>query len=131
VSFDLYNEVFLTTSWPSDIIERRDLLQLTLLNGSITFIIYDETTTFHIRILSELGVKESWAKVFVVEPLPGIEHPIGAEKKCDIFFRKDDDELVWFDLSIQIIEELGVKGNKYYCGHIIVYNDNLLPIGGL
>jgi molecular chaperone HtpG len=131
VSFDLCNEVCLTTPWPSDIIERLDLVHLTLLNGSIAFIIYDETTTFHIRILGELGVEESWAKVFVVEPLPGIERPIGVGKKGDIFFIKDDDELVWFDLSTQMIEELGVKGNKYYRGDIIIYKDSLLPIGGL
>jgi molecular chaperone HtpG len=131
VSFDLCNEVCLTTPLPSDIIERYDLLHLTLLNGSIAFIIYDETTTFHIRILGEFGVKESWVEVFVVEPLPGIERPIGAGKNGHIFFRKDDNEIVWFDLSTQMIEELGVKGNKYYGCHIIIYKDTLLPTGGL
>jgi molecular chaperone HtpG len=129
VSFDLCNEVFLTTMLPSDITERYVLLHLTLLNGSIAFIKYDETTTFDIRILGEIGVNESWAKVFV-ELLPCIERPIGVGKKGDIFFIKDDDELVWFDLSTQMIEDLGVKGHKDFC-HIIIYKDNLLPIGGL
>ena len=129
VSFDLYNEVFLTTNLPSDILERYDMLYLTLLNGSIAFIIYDETTTFHIRILGELGVKESWAIIFILDPLPSIEHPIGAGKKGDIFFRKDDDELVWFDMSTRMIKKLGVKGYRHNC-HIIIYKGSLIPIGG-
>jgi len=130
VSFDICNEVCLITPLPSNIIERYDLLHLTLLNGSIAFIIYDETTDFHINILGELGVKESWVKVFVFDPLPCIVRPIGAGKKGDIFFIKDDDELVWFDLSTQMILELGVKGDKDF-SHIIIYKDSLLPIGGL
>jgi len=130
VSFDLCNEVCLTTPFPSYIIERYDLLHLTLLNGSIAFIKYDETTTFHINILGELGVKESWVKVFVFDPLPCIVRPIGAGKKGDIFFIKDDHELVWFDMSTQMIEELGVKGDKDF-SHITIYKDSLLPIGGL
>ncbi|CAJ2655602.1 unnamed protein product [Trifolium pratense] len=129
VSFDLCNEVFLTTHLSSDMIDPLNILHLTLLNGFIAFIIYDQTTTFHIRILGELGVKESWTKVFILEPLPSIEHPIGAGRKGEIFFRKDDDELVWFDLSTQMIEELGVKGREHCC-HIVIYKDSLLPIGG-
>jgi len=130
VSFDLCNEVFLTTNLPSDMVGRHNTLHLTLLNGSIAFIIYDETTTFHIRILGELGVSESWTNVFIVDPLPSIEHPIGAGKKGDIFFRKDDDELVWFNMSTRMIKNLGAKGYKYNC-HIIIYKGSLIPIGGL
>jgi molecular chaperone HtpG len=130
VSFDLCNEVFLTTPLLLDMIEHLYFSHLTLLNGFIAFIIYDPATTFHIRILGELGVKESWTKVFIVDPLPCIEHPIGAGKKDDIFFRKNDEELVWFDLSTQMIGELGVKGREHCC-YIVVYKDSPLPIGGL
>jgi len=130
VSFDLCNEVFLTTPLPSDMDGRYDFCHLTFLNRSIAFIMYDETTTFNIRVLGEFGVKESWVKIFIVELLPCIGHPIGTGKKGDIFFRKDDDELVWFDLSTLMIKELGVKGYKIWC-HIAIYKDSLLPIGGL
>lgn len=91
---------------------------------------YDETTTFNIRILGELGLKESWAKIFTVQLLPCIGRPIGAGKKGDIFFRKDDDELVRFDLSTQMIKDLGVKGYEFWC-QIAIYKDSLLPMGGL
>nr|XP_004488486.1 uncharacterized protein LOC101507133 [Cicer arietinum] len=59
LSFDLCNKVFLTTPFPSDMVDRFDILHLVLLNGSIAFIIYDKATTLHIRILGEHGVKES------------------------------------------------------------------------
>ncbi|KEH24762.1 putative F-box associated interaction domain-containing protein [Medicago truncatula] len=130
VSFDLCNEVFLTTPLPSDMVDRYDICHLTFLNGSIGFIMYDETTTFNIRILGELGVKESWDKIFTVELLPYIERPIGVGKKGDIFFRKDDDELVSSDLSIQMIKELDAKGCECWC-YIAIYKDSLLPIEGL
>ncbi|XP_073225747.1 F-box protein CPR1-like [Cicer arietinum] len=130
VSFDLCNEVFLTTPLPSDMVDDCDILRMVLLNGSIAFIIYDESTTFHIRILGELGVKESWANVFIVKPLPCAQHLIGVGEKGGIFLRKNDDELVWYDMSTQTIEELGVKISRGYC-NIVVYKDSLLPIVGL
>ncbi|XP_004516882.1 F-box protein CPR1-like [Cicer arietinum] len=130
VSFDLCNEVFLTTPLPSDMVDDYNIWRMVLLNGSIALIIYDESTTFHIRILGELGVKESWANVFIVKPLPCAQHLIGVGEKGGIFLRKNDDELVWYDMSTQTIEELGVKISRGYC-NIVVYKDNLLPIVGL
>ncbi|KAG4953456.1 hypothetical protein JHK87_039050 [Glycine soja] len=47
-----------------------------------------------------------------VEPLPFIDYLAGAGKRGDIFFRKRDSELAWFDLSAQKIEELGFKKGK-------------------
>jgi hypothetical protein len=59
-------------------------------------------TTFHISILPELGVKESWTKLFV----------IGAENTGDLFFETKDGQLLYFDLSSQKTEEFGVKEMK-------------------
>lgn len=133
VSFDLHNEVFYTTPFPSDmnysvksvVVNRH----LTVLNQSIALISnYIKTTTFHISILGEIGVKESWTKIFIIGPLPCIEHPIGEGENGDLFFRKKDDELVLFNLNTKKIKELGVKGNQHCCG-IVLYKKNLLPIG--
>ncbi|MCH82794.1 F-box/kelch-repeat protein [Trifolium medium] len=105
VSFDLTNEVSFATLIPLDI---------------------DANEKF----LGELGVKESWTKLFVVGPLPYIEYPIGAGKNGHIFFRKKDGGPVYFDLITQMIEELGgVKGAHY--SHLIIYKENLLSIGGI
>jgi len=67
-------------------------------------------TTFHISVLGEVGVKESWIKLFIVGPLPDVERPIGVGKKGDIFFMKKDQDLVLFNLSTRRIEDLGIKG---------------------
>jgi hypothetical protein len=84
-----------------------------ILNGSIAFIVnYEEKATFHISILGELGVKESWTKLFIVGPLPCLEYPIGAGKKGNILIRKKDNKLAWFDLSTGMIDEIGVRAGS-------------------
>jgi hypothetical protein len=115
VSFDFRNETFFTTTLPEDSdkqIERQEK-QLLELNGSISLICnFEKKDFFDIWILGELGVKESWAKFFVVGPLTcSVMRPIGAGKKRFIFFRKKyDDELAWYDFSTQRISEIGAKG---------------------
>jgi hypothetical protein len=75
--------------------------------------------------LGEVGIKESWIKLFIVGPLSRVEHPIGIGKKGDIFFRKNDDVLVWFNLNTQKIEELGLKGSC--TSRIMIYKESFLP----
>ncbi|KAK2378242.1 F-box/kelch-repeat protein [Trifolium repens] len=130
VSFDLNNETFVKTSIPSNMDHIDDSIivfrHLNMLNGSIGFILnYAETGTFHISILGEVGIKESWIKLFIVGPLSRVEHPIGIGKKGDIFFRKNDDVLVWFNLNTQKIEELGLKGSC--TSRIMIYKESFLP----
>ncbi|KAG5043890.1 hypothetical protein AAZX31_03G175200 [Glycine max] len=141
VSFDLSNQVFFTTPMPLDMDDMRAFLgstnddfdfsldrYLVVLNGSIALIsYYVETTIFHISILGEVGVKESWTKLFIVGPLPCVYCPIGVGKNGDIFFRRKDYELVWFNLSTNMIEELGIKGENNSC-QIGIYKENLISI---
>ncbi|KEH18191.1 F-box protein interaction domain protein [Medicago truncatula] len=96
VSFDLSSYVYFTTSTPITI-PTRDAnfkygmaAQSVVLNGSIALISwYPKTTTFDISILGELGVSESWTKLFTIGPFPfSIERPIGAGRNGDIFFKK-------------------------------------------
>jgi len=134
LSFDLSNEIFLATPIPSDM---DDLfhnfsvwIHLVLLNGSIALILnYRDTFTFHISILGDLGVKESWTKIFIVGPLPCLEYPIGVGKKGDMLFRKKDGGLVRFDLNTQKIEELGIIIERFCC-KILIHKENLLPFEG-
>jgi len=135
VSFYLCNEVFLTTHIPTDEDDYIDIQQrwinLAVLNGSIALIsFHEERAIFHISILGELGVKESWTKLFIVGPLPCVAHPIGVGMKGELFFIRKDEELVWLDLSTQMIEELGYKGGGPTT-RVIIYKENILPIGGM
>ncbi|KEH35642.1 hypothetical protein MTR_3g097190 [Medicago truncatula] len=54
--------------------------------------------------VGEFGVKKLWTKLFTLRPLGCIEHPIGEGMNGNLFFRRKDDELVWFNLSTEMIE---------------------------
>ncbi|CAK8539348.1 unnamed protein product [Lathyrus sativus] len=133
VSFDLSNEVLFMTPILSDINECCEFIfigrHLVVLNESVALISNCfKAPTFHISILGEVGVKESWIKLFIVGPIPSIEYPIGVGKKGDICLIQDNKELVWLDLSTQITKEIGVKGKSYAC-QIGIYKENLLSTG--
>jgi len=89
VSYDLDNEVFFITPLPLEDVLDGSVVNLQVLNGSLAAILnHKKTTSFQISILGELGVKESWLKLFNVGPLPSIQLPIGVWKKGNIFLRK-------------------------------------------
>ncbi|KAK2393741.1 F-box/kelch-repeat protein [Trifolium repens] len=132
VSFDVSNEVFFTTPMPSQVDDTFDLRlvkrQLVMLNGSIALISYSgKTATLHVSILGEIGVKESWTKLFIVGPLPHVDSPIGAGKNGDIFFIKNDGELACFNLVTQTIKELGVEGLMSQIGLVWTLHFEELP----
>ena len=135
VSFDLTSDIFFRTPLPSYVhdyfgfvlVDRR----LVTLNGSVAFIssYENKSTSFHISILGELGVKESWTKLFVVGPLDCVDYPIGGGNKGDIFFISNDGELVRFDLSKQMIENYCIQ--DAFCITILLHKEVLLPVGGI
>ncbi|KAK2431667.1 F-box/kelch-repeat protein [Trifolium repens] len=110
VSFDLNKEMVSITSVPSCITLYWP--KLTLLNGSVALVSSPKkATTFHISILGEIGVKESWIKLFIVEQ-SCVGFSIGVGMKGKIFINKIDNEIVWFDLSTKMIKELGLKRKR-------------------
>ncbi|CAJ2636348.1 F-box protein CPR1-like [Trifolium pratense] len=133
VSYDFSNEVLFTTPMLLDMVESCDFIvnrRLVVLNESIALISnYSKPTTFHISILGELGVKESWIKLFIVGPVPSIKCPIGFGKK-GICFKQNNDELVWIDINTQIIDEIGVRAEGYSFP-MGIYKESLLSIGGI
>jgi len=135
VSFNLATEVPVTTLFPFDShnLKRFDR-HLTMLNGFVAMIVtYAKTTHFFhisISILGEPGVDESWTKLFDVGPMSGIDHPIGARKKGDIFLRKDDGELACLDLTTGVIQNIGVKAGRFY-SQTVIYKKNIILIGGI
>ncbi|GAU28517.1 hypothetical protein TSUD_156740 [Trifolium subterraneum] len=136
VSFDFSDESFITTLIPlyvddSDVFNRAVGRRLVLLNGSIALILtYSETSMFHISILGELGIKDSWTKLFIIGPLPFLWNPIGAATKKKILFEKKDGGLVLFDLSNKTIEEICVIPNCTFC-KTVLHKESNLPIGGI
>ena len=135
VSFYLNNEVFLITPIPSNSYDCFEVeaswTNLARLNECVALISYHEPkTTFHISILGEIGKKESWTNLFTIGPFSCVECPIGVGAKGELFFQRKDEELAWFDLNTQMIEELGYKAG--YCRtRIIIYKENILANGGI
>ncbi|MED6128108.1 hypothetical protein PIB30_094536 [Stylosanthes scabra] len=60
-----------------------------------------KTKCIDISILAEIGVNESWVKLFTIRPLSSIEGIMGIGIKGDLLLRKNDDELVSFDLVMR------------------------------
>jgi molecular chaperone HtpG len=133
VSFKLCNEVYITTPLPleEDTDDDDFEVNLIVLNESVAIITnWKNTTSFQISILGEFGVKESWIRLFDVELLTSIERLIGAGEKGNIFFRREDGELVCFDLTTSLIKEIGIKGEMYW-RQIAIHKKNLHLIGDI
>jgi len=132
LSFDLRTEEFITTLAPLEDVSFDSgfvLSDLMVLNGSIALISnYTNLGNFQIDVLGEFGVKESWFKLFIFQPLSIIVYPIGAGRKGNIFFTNEDGKLIFFSLSTMIIEELNFVGSKF-SGKTVTYKESLLPIG--
>ena len=97
-----------------------------MLNGYVAFICTILRTTYlHIWVLGELGVAESWTKLFVVGPLPCIERPLVAGIKNSIIYLKGGTKLACFDLSTQRIEDIEVKEERIFL-QTFICKENLL-----
>ncbi|KAL5070501.1 hypothetical protein RYX36_021388 [Vicia faba] len=106
LSFDLSDEVFLTTPIGEEPFSPYSCHgRLTQLNGSIALISnYHDDIVFHISILGELGVSESWIKLYTYGPLPSIQWPlIGFGKMGYIYVTTKDYEVAYVNLNTQII----------------------------
>jgi len=139
VSFDMSNEAYYTTltplDIPLDICDDFDMWcvnrYLFLLNGSIALMSnYECTKIFYISILTELGKKETWNKLFTLGPLPCNARPIGARSMGNILFETHDGELVWFDLSTHKITKVGFKAHGGMFS-LVIYKESLLQIEGI
>jgi len=128
VSFDLNNETFFVTPIPSYV--RLTWTQLTVLNNSIALVYFPvNKNIFHISTLGEVGVKESWIKLFTVEkPCGPATFPMRVGMNGEIVFANYK-KLLLFDLNTNKIVELGLKRrDRLTLGQIIVYKKSLLPI---
>ncbi|PNX95114.1 F-box protein [Trifolium pratense] len=133
VSFELCNEAYFITPSPleEDTHDDQFEVNLTVLNESVAIITNcKNTTSFQVLVLGELCVKESWIKLFNIELFSCIEKPIGAGKKGNVFFTKEDGELACFDLTTGLIEEIGIQGGPFWC-QIAIYKKNLRLIGDI
>ncbi|XP_057760714.1 putative F-box protein At3g16210 [Arachis stenosperma] len=117
VSFNLSTETFQTTSivW-LQINDAHPTRSLVVLNESVTLISsFDEDSRIEMSILGEVGVKESWVKLFTftLGPFSDLRIPtVRMGNKCDIIFfiRNDSNELASFDvITGKVIHNINIK----------------------
>ncbi|CAI8601560.1 unnamed protein product [Vicia faba] len=134
LSFDLADELFLTTPIGEESYTPYTYrARLAVLNGSIALISnYHDDTIFHISILGQLGVSQSWIKLYVSGPVPSVQWPpsAGFGKTGCIFFTKKSNELAYLDLSTQIVHEVGITLGERSFFITGLYKESLLSIGG-
>ncbi|KAL1319096.1 F-box/kelch-repeat protein At3g06240-like [Arachis ipaensis] len=128
VSFNLSTETFQTTSIV--LVQRNDappIRVLVVLNESLALISsLAENSCIEISILGEIGVKESWVKLFTVRHFLEIDFPFGMGNKCDViyFIENYNDELASFDvITGKIIHNIGIKAEWFGAW---IYKENLL-----
>ncbi|CAK8534882.1 unnamed protein product [Lathyrus sativus] len=96
---------------------------LILLNGHVAMISsYAIEVRVSIAILIELGVKESWTKLFDFIPSSNMYYPIGASKNGDLLY-KHEDQFLNIDLNKDIKDVLGEKESRT---HMLVYKKDIL-----
>ncbi|XP_059436800.1 F-box/kelch-repeat protein At3g23880-like [Corylus avellana] len=81
LSFDMSGEVFLKTPLPDDVLNSGDWRNFFVLNESIAMVFSSGNEEWleiccDIWLLLEVGVKDSWTKLFTVGPITGIELPL-------------------------------------------------------
>jgi len=113
VSFNLCNEEYFITPSPFEDVHDTLDIHLTVLNGHVAMISYSKKAiSFQISILGEFGIKESWIRLFYFKCLSCIKQPIGVGKTGNILFTKKDGQLVCFDLTTGMVEEIGLNGES-------------------
>ncbi|GAU32839.1 hypothetical protein TSUD_209070 [Trifolium subterraneum] len=122
VSFNFSNEVFFAT--PIDEVVP-SCFKLVVINGSLAMItMNDNTMSFNISILGEIGVKESRTTLFNVGPLSSsIKDFIAAGKKGNIFFQEKNGKIACFDLTTGMIKDIGLE-EKSYIDQVVFYKKN-------
>uniref|UniRef100_A0A2N9GW05 F-box domain-containing protein n=1 Tax=Fagus sylvatica TaxID=28930 RepID=A0A2N9GW05_FAGSY len=136
-SFDISNEVFLTTPLPdaSDFEEKCGRASF-VLNELVALAIYyvdtvlGSETCFDIWLLHEFGVEESWTKLITIGPLTQINRPLGFWKnEYSLFLENTDGQLVLYDFSTQEMTDLHIDGIPSSL-QMLTYMESLVSVRG-
>ncbi|XP_059438748.1 F-box/kelch-repeat protein At3g23880-like [Corylus avellana] len=138
LSFDVSDEVFLKTWLPDDVIGNplRHIFELNELIAMAVTIIDEEWSEFcfDIWLMHEVGVKDSWTKLFTVGPFTEIERPLGVWKNDTqtMFFEHFEGQPVLYDSSTKEITNLQIGHEVTRCLHLqlVTYMETLVSVKG-
>jgi F-box interacting protein len=137
LSFDMSEEVFLETPLPDDVMRNRNPLvwdELFVLNQSIGMAVRiwsEDWLQFHFDIWSllEVGVKDSWTKLFTIGESSRIIQPLGFWKNDTMFF-ENSNELVLYDPSTKQITNLQFDPRIMLSSQLVTYMETLVSVKG-
>ncbi|XP_059436805.1 F-box/kelch-repeat protein At3g06240-like [Corylus avellana] len=132
LSFDMSDEVFLKTPVPDDVLNNCNR-HFFLLKESIAMavgIVVDYLMWFDIWLLLEVGVKDSWTRLFSIGPFPDyIERPLGFWKSGIMFFENLDGQMVLYDPSTKEMTNLPIQGETDV-SQLVTYMETLVSVNG-
>ncbi|KAE7995683.1 hypothetical protein FH972_000454 [Carpinus fangiana] len=141
LSFDMSEEVFLETPLPDDVTRNRHLHvgnELFVLNESIGMAVKiwcEDWLQFRFDIWSllEVGVKDSWTKLFTIGPCMGITRPLGFWKNNTMFmetFQENSRRVVLYDPSTKQMTNLQIHPGVTFSSQLVTYIDTLVSVKG-
>ncbi|KAE7995669.1 hypothetical protein FH972_000440 [Carpinus fangiana] len=133
LSFDMSDEVFLKTPLPDNVFGQR-LFVLNELIALVALMPVDEKwreIQYDIWLLLEVGVKDSWNRLFTIGPsFARIHRPLGFWKNDTIFLNKiDDGQLFLYDPSTKQMTDLQIHG-RYNSMQLVTYMETLVSVKG-
>ncbi|XP_062160487.1 F-box/kelch-repeat protein At3g23880-like [Alnus glutinosa] len=138
LSFDMSDEAFLKTPLPDTYREGGE--ELFVLNELIAITIpmtIDEQyfeLIYDIWVLLEIGVKDSWTKLFTIGPFIQINDigwpgPLGFWKNDLMLIVKSDGQLALYDPSSKQLTNLQIHGD-IMCFQLVTYMETLVSVKG-
>jgi F-box interacting protein len=133
LSFDMSDEVFLETPLPDVVMKNRHpnfWEELFLLNESIAMPVSSHSeewsnVCFDIWLLLEVGVKDSWTKLFTIGP--GIPRPLGFWKNGTMFL-ENVNGLVLYDPSTKEMTDLQIHHRHRDSMQLVTYMETLVSV---
>jgi F-box interacting protein len=138
LSFDMSDEVFQKTQLPDDVLnssERHFFLLNESIAMAVTILIEDGIwdghmweLCFDIWLLHEVGVKDSWTKLFTIGPFKEIDRPLGFWKNETMFLVKWDKQLVLYDPLTKEMSNLQIGYGVTCWTNLVTYMETLVSI---
>ncbi|CAL5391010.1 unnamed protein product [Camellia sinensis] len=115
LAFDMGGEVFTEMALPNHLVKLRDSTTMHVM-------------TFHMWIMEEYGVKESWTRRSTIIQLGEFWSVVGLQKNGDVLMVAEEEKLVWNDpQSQQIKKHLGINGS-YHSFYVVTYMESLVAL---
>ncbi|XVE83791.1 hypothetical protein DITRI_Ditri16bG0115300 [Diplodiscus trichospermus] len=131
-SFDMSSEVFITTPLPDG--ANNSFFYFMEISGVVGGIckrhdfLVRNSDYYDAWVLSEVGLKNSWIKLFTVGPMFHITPmPLCVGSDGKVFFSDFDNFLVWHHPSNRMIKTLQIQG--YYL-EVVMYAESLVSLRG-